>query len=142
MPEADRDDLPFRVLPRTTPENEFFWTSGADGKLRFLRCPHDGYYVHPPSPICPICLRKDLAPAEVSGRATVASYTLNHQAWIPGWQLPYVVALVEIEEQPGVRLMTNIVNCEPHEVAIGMPVQVTFENREEIWLPLFEPAER
>jgi uncharacterized OB-fold protein len=128
-----------RPLPRLTPENEFFWTSGADGKLRFLRCPHDGYYVHPPAPICPLCLRKDLRPEPVSGRATVATYTINYQRWLPGWPERYVIALVEIEEQPSVRLMTNIVNCEPDAVTIGMPVQVVFEQYEDVWIPVFEP---
>jgi hypothetical protein len=51
-----------RLLPRLSPENEFFWTSGADGVLRFLRCRACRTYVHPPSPRCPDCLSKDLAP--------------------------------------------------------------------------------
>ncbi len=134
------DERPFRVLPRITEANEFFWTSGADGRLRFLRCEHDGTLVHPPAPVCPVCLRKDLAPSPVSGRATVATYTVNHQPWIPGFDPPYVVAIVEIEEQPSVRLTTNIVDCAPDDVTIGMPVEVTFEHHDDVWLPLFRPA--
>ena len=134
-------DVPFRILPRLTADNEFFWTSGADGKLRFLRCSQDGYYVHPPAPICPICLSKTLSPEAVSGRATVATFTVNHQPWIPGFDPPYVVAMVEIEEQPSVRLTTNIVGCRPEEVRIGMPVRVRFEHHEDVWVPVFEPAE-
>jgi uncharacterized OB-fold protein len=130
-------DQPFRVLPRLTPQNEFFWTSGADGRLRFLRCETDGYYVHPPAPICPRCFTKTLSPSAVSGRATVATYTINIQPWIPGFDPPYVVAIVEIEEQPDVRLMTNIVGCAPEEVYIGMPVEVQFEHYEDVWLPVF-----
>jgi uncharacterized OB-fold protein len=133
-------DAPFRVLPRVTDENRFFWTSGADGTLRFLRCESCGYYVHPPSPICPVCLSKQLSPTPVSGRAVVASVTVNHQPWIPGFDPPYAVAIVEIEEQPSVRLMTNVVGCDPDDVRIGMPVRVTFEQHDEVWLPLFEPA--
>ena len=131
----------FRILPRVTPQNEFFWTSGADGRLRFLRCSVCGTWVHPPTPVCPDCLSKDLAPAEVSGRATLATFTVNHQQWIPGFDPPYVFAIVEIDDAPGVRLMTNIVGCEPDDVRIGMPVQVTFEHREDVWLPLFAPLE-
>jgi uncharacterized OB-fold protein len=133
------DEKPFRVLPRLTPETEFFWTSGKDGKLRFLRCTTCHYYVHPPSPICPRCLTKTLVPEAVSGRATVFSYTVNHQPWIPTFDPPYVVGLVTIEEQDDVRLTTNIVGCEPGDVRIGMPVQVCFEEYEDVWLPLFEP---
>ena len=80
----------------------------------------------------------------VSGRATVATFTVNYQPWMPGPDLPYVVAIVEIEEQPSVRLTTNIVNCPPEDVHIGMKVQVVFEHRddgdEDVWIPQFEPA--
>jgi uncharacterized OB-fold protein len=133
-------DAPFRILPRVNDENRFFWTSGEDGRLRFLRCDRCGFLVHPPSPICPECLSKRLTATPVSGRATVATFTVNHQPWIPGYDPPYVVAIVEIEEQRSVRLMTNIVRCEPDEVCIGMPVQVTFEHHDDVWLPFFEPA--
>ena len=134
-------DRPLRVLPRLTPETEFFWTSGADGVLRFLRCQSCGTYVHPPAPRCPACLAKALAPTAVSGRASVATFTVNHQAWIPGFEPPYTVAIVEIEEDPKVRLMTNIVGCPPGAVRIGMPVRVRFEHYEDVWLPLFEPVD-
>jgi uncharacterized OB-fold protein len=76
----------------------------------------------------------------VSGRATVASFTVNHQVWEPGLDVPYVLALVELEEQPDVRLVTNIVQCSPDDVWIGMPVRVLFEQCEDVWVPLFGPA--
>ena len=50
------------------------------------------------------------------------------------------VAIVEIDEQPGLRLMTNVVNCPAEEVRIGMPVRVTFEQHGDVFVPLFEPA--
>jgi uncharacterized OB-fold protein len=130
----------FRILPKVTPDNEFFWTSGRDGLLRFLRCDSCGLIVHPPSPVCPRCLSKQLSPSAVSGRASVLTFTVNYQQWIPGFDPPYVFAIVEIEEQPGVRLFTNIVGCEIEDVRIGMPVQVVFEHREDVWIPLFEPS--
>jgi uncharacterized OB-fold protein len=137
---TDAPSKPFRILPRVTDENRFFWASGADGLLRFLRCDACGVFVHPPSPICPECLSKSLTPTPVSGRATVVTYTVNHQPWIPGFDPPYVVALVEIEEQRSVRLMTNIVGCAPDDVHIGMAVQVTFQQYDDVWMPQFEPA--
>jgi hypothetical protein len=133
-------DLPFRVLPRVTPRNEHFWRGGAQGELRFLRCADCAHYVHPPQPRCPACLGKSLRPEAVSGRATVASVTLNHKPWVPGPDHPYAIAIVEIEEQPSLRLMTNVVNCAPESVRIGMPVRVVFEERDDVHLPLFEPA--
>jgi uncharacterized OB-fold protein len=133
-------DTPFRVLPKVTSENEHFWRGGKTGELRFLECSECGYLVHPPAPVCPRCLCRELAPRTVSGRATVATYTVNHQPWYPGLDPPYVVAIVEIEEQADLRLMTNVVNCDVEKVRIGLPVQVTFEQHDDVWIPLFEPA--
>jgi hypothetical protein len=132
-------DPPFRVLPRLTPQNRHFWTGGEHGELRFLRCTPCARYIHPPSPICPDCLGKHLEVGAVSGRATVATFTLNHQQWVPAPDHPYAIAIVEIDEQPDLRLMTNIVNCPAESVRIGMPVQVVFEHHDDVWFPLFEP---
>ena len=133
-------EKPFRVLPRVTELNRHFWTGGAEGKLRFLRCRSCRTYVHPPAPVCPSCLSRDVAPEAVSGRATLLTFTLNHQPWVPAPDHPYAIAIVEIEEQPGLRLMTNIVNCPPESVQIGMPVRVVFEQHEDVYVPLFEPV--
>jgi len=135
-------DKPFRVLPKLTPQNEHFWQGGADGELRFLRCTSCEEYIHPPSPRCPKCLGKQIEVSAVSGRATVATFTLNHQPWVPSPDHPYVIAIVEIEEQEGVRLMTNIVGCPPEDVTIGMPVEVVFEQHEDVYMPLFQPVAR
>ncbi len=129
----------FRVLPRTDTEDAFFWTSGADGRLRFLRCQDCREFVHPPAPCCPTCLGSDLAPEVVSGRGTVASYTCNVQQWIPGSD-PYLIGLVAIEEDERIRLTTNLVDVEADDVSIGMPVEVAFEQHEDVYLPLFRPA--
>jgi len=133
-------DLPFRVRPDLDDTNRFFWTSGEDGRLRFLRCVACGFYLHPPGPRCPDCGGVELRPEPVSGRAVVATFTVNHQPWV-GESDPYVIAIVELEEQDGLRLTTNIVRCPVDEVAIGMDVQVTFEHQAPIWYPLFERAD-
>ena len=135
-------DKPFRILPQLTPENEHFWTGGAAGELRFLRCAGCRRYIHPPLPLCPQCLGRELRPEAVSGRARLLTYTINHHPWIPGFDPPYVVAIVEIDEQPGLRLTTNLVDCEPEAIRIGMPLQVCFEACDDgIYLPLFRPRE-
>jgi len=138
---------PFRILPRITDRNRFFWTSGRDGELRFLRCDACGTFVHPPVPVCPSCLGRELHPEPVSGAATVHTFTINHQQWMPGPEVPFVVAIVDIDDAPAVRLTTNIVGCRPDEVTVGMPVRVTFEHHPDpdddtsgVWIPLFEPA--
>ncbi|HZA79394.1 MAG TPA: Zn-ribbon domain-containing OB-fold protein [Acidimicrobiales bacterium] len=119
--------------------DEFFWRSGADGVLRFLGCGSCGRIHHPPVPRCPHCGSRDVAPQAVSGRATVATYTVNHQPFMPGFDPPYVIAMVEIEDDPTVRLTTNIVGCAMEDVHIGMPVEVTFEPNGEWFVPLFRP---
>ena len=131
-------DQPFRLLPRITPANAHFWQGGAEGELRILRC-RCGCYVHPPTSHCPECLGKALSPEPVSGRGTVETFTLNHQPWVPAPDHPYAIAIVELDEQPGLRLMTNIVGCPAESVAIGMRVRVVFEDRDEVFVPLFEP---
>ena len=128
-----------RVLPRLDDTNRFFWTSGEDGRLRFLRCGACRHYVHPPVPRCPYCLDGPLAPEAVSGRGTVHSFTVNVQQWIPGSD-PYVIGLVTIAEQHDVRLTTNLVQCAIEDIHVGMEVDVTFELADDVWLPLFRPA--
>ena len=133
-------EQPFRLLPRVTPETEPFWTGGADGALRFWRCQACRYWLHPPSPICPECHSKDLAVEAVSGRAVLHTYTVNHQPWYPNLDPPYVIAIVALPEQDGLRLTTNLVGVEPDAVEIGMALQVTFEQYDDVWLPFFEPV--
>lgn len=136
-------EVPFRILPQLRDRNRHFWTSGERGELCFLRCRACRQYIHPPQPLCPACYSKDIAPEAVSGRGAVHTFSVNHQPWMPGPDLPYVVAIVEIEEDPSVRLTTNIVGCAPEDVHIGMPVRVVFEHHADpdgdVWLPLFEP---
>jgi uncharacterized OB-fold protein len=134
------DDLPFRILPRLTDLNRPFWTGGEGGELRFLRCDDCGYYIHPPVPVCPRCHSKAQHAEAVSGDATLFTYSVNHQAWMPGPELPYAVAIVELPEQDGLRLTTNLVRCPLGDIAIGMPLRVTFEQHDDVWIPLFEPA--
>jgi uncharacterized protein len=131
---------PFRVLPAVGPDNEHFWTGGAEGELRFLRCTACRCWIHPPSPVCPRCLSTELAVEAASGRATVFTYTINWQPWIPTFDPPYVVAIVALPEQEDLRLTTNIVGCEPDDVVIGMEVEVDFLEYDDVWLPLFRPV--
>jgi uncharacterized OB-fold protein len=131
---------PRRPLPLVLPWDRFFWESGAEGVLRFARCQSCQTWIQPPRPVCPTCWGDDVAPETVSGRATVAGFTVNHHQWLPGFEPPYVIAIVQIEEDPDVRLTTNLVGVAPEEVAIGQSVRVVFEQHEDVWIPLFTPA--
>ena len=129
-----------RPLPELTPWNEWFWTSGADGRLRIQGCADCGKLVHPPVPICPVCRSRSSEPTPVSGRATVVGYTINQHQWTPDLPPPYAIAVVALAEDPSVRLTTNIVGCDPSDVGIGLDVVVRFESHDDVWLPMFEPT--
>ncbi len=129
----------FRLLPRITDTNRHFWQGGEHGRLQFLRCQRCGTWLHPPQPVCPSCHGTDVAPEAVSGRAVVHCFTVNHKQWTPA-PVPYVIAIVELPEQAAMRMMTNIVGCEPDDVHTGMEVEVEFEHRDDVWIPLFHPV--
>lgn len=131
-----------RPLPALEPHTEAFWRACRAGRLAFTRCVPCGWFIHPSRPICPRCRGRSLEEVEVSGHARLHSYTINHQRWFPGQPVPYVIGLVELAEQAGLRLTTNIVNCPLDRLVIGMPLRVVYEIlNDDIALPLFEPAE-
>ncbi|HXA28417.1 MAG TPA: Zn-ribbon domain-containing OB-fold protein [Candidatus Angelobacter sp.] len=131
---------PPRPLPELDLWNRAFWTGGAEGRLMIARCASCGYWLHPPGPVCPECLSREVGAQEVSGRGTVNTFTVNHQPWHPAFATPYVIALVELDEQPQLRLVTNLVDCDPAQLRIGMPVEVCFEQVEDVFIPLFRPV--
>jgi uncharacterized OB-fold protein len=122
-------------------DNHAFWTWGKHGKLAIHRCADCATFVHPPVPFCPACEGGNVAPEAVSGRGRVVTFTVNHKLWVPGLPPQYVLALVALEEAPEVRLVANITDCDPEEVTFGMAVVVWFEPAEDLWIPLFRPAE-
>jgi uncharacterized OB-fold protein len=129
-----------RTLPVVNEDDALFWKGGADGKLHFPQCQQCRYIVHPPAPVCPHCHGRELSEITVSGEGTVETFTLNYQPWMPDMQVPFAIAIVTLDEQDDLRLMSNVVNIEPDQVKIGMRVSVVFEACEEgIYLPLFEP---
>ncbi len=131
---------PGRPLPQLTAQNEFFWTSGADGKLRIQECQACRALIHPPTPICRYCRSRDLGVREVSGKATLSSFSVNHRFGFPDLPPPYVIAEVAVLEDPRVRLTTNIVDCDADTLEIGQPVEVSFLHRDDVWLPVFSPS--
>jgi uncharacterized OB-fold protein len=140
MPPVVAHGPQLRLLPRLADDVAFYWTSGADGTFRLLRCQDCGYFIHPPSPVCPRCLSRHLSPEVVSGQGRLESFTVNYQEWIPGSE-PYIIAWVSVDEQPELRITTNLVGVEPEDVTIGMPVRVVFEQNDDVFLPLFTPAD-
>jgi uncharacterized protein len=131
---------PPRPRPRLDDDNRAFWTAGKDGKLCITRCLDCGQYTHPPKPICRHCLSEKVAPEAVPGTGVIDTYTINYQAWMPGLEVPLVIARVRLDGVPGVYLTTNIVNCPVEEVHFEDKVRVIFEEQDGIFFPLFEKA--
>ncbi len=119
-----------------------FWQAAREGRLELQRCAGCGATIFYPRIVCPTCLSEELTWIEAAGEGTVYSFTVTHRAPTPAFKdrVPYVVALVDLPE--GVRLLTNIVGCDPDGVRIGQPVRVTFEAiGDQASLPQFEPVE-
>jgi uncharacterized OB-fold protein len=130
-------------LPTPDDTSRFFWEGAARGELLIQRCADCSRFVHPPRPVCPACHSTDLAPEPVSGRATLYTWTIAEQAFHPYFadKLPYVYATVELAEQAGLRLITNVVDCPHDELRAGMALEVTFSPlTESVTLPKFRPA--
>jgi uncharacterized protein len=130
-------------LPPGDPLNAFFWEGAAAGRLLIQQCTKCGTYIHIPRPICRNCQSFDLAPAEVSGKATLYSYTVTHKAFHPFFvdRVPYIVATVELVEQPKLHLLTNLVDVEERDITFGMALEVGFEQLSpELTIPVFHPA--
>jgi uncharacterized protein len=128
------------VEPVLTDLSTEFWTGGASGELRIFRCQNCLLFLHPPVPVCRRCHSFDIAPTAVSGRGTVDSFSVNHHTWVAGFEAPYVPALVGLEEQDDLRIITNVIGCHVDDVSIGMAVEVEFVQQNESWLPLFHPC--
>ena len=130
-----------RPLPELTPENTAFWTGGAAGKLMIAFCADCHHAIHPPQLICPKCWSEAVEEKPVPGSGIVYSYTVNHQPWAPGMQVPFALAVVDVDGAPGVRVTAEVVNADPESVAIGQAMRATFFNIDDIWFPQWEPAE-
>ncbi|AMO77641.1 OB-fold domain-containing protein [Pseudomonas sp. R3.Fl] len=127
-----------RKLPALNADNRAFWQGGEHDQLLIHHCQGCAHYFHPPGPICPRCASREVAPRAVSGRGKVLSYTLNYQPWVADLEVPYVVAIIELVEQQGLRFVSNVIGMDPLQVRIDMLVRVSFLHIEDVWLPLFE----
>ncbi len=130
-----------KPLPTVAGETKAFWDSCRRGQLVIQYCEGCDEYQWYPRGICADCWGESVRWVQSSGRGTVWTYTVTYQNRTPGFaeMVPYVLALVELEE--GVRMFTNIIECNPRDVYIGMPVEVTFQTATpQITIPYFKPA--
>jgi uncharacterized protein len=134
-----------KPLPQPDPLTKPYWDSLKAHAMRLQRCGSCGRFVFFPRALCPFCFSDALTWTPVSGRGVVHAFTVPHRHPSPAFQpdLPYVVALVELEEGP--RLMTNLIGVppDPAQIAVGMPVEVVYDDvTPEVTLPKFRPLQR
>ena len=140
---ADATEGPLPPLPQPDPVTQFFWDGLARGELRIQRCRSCGRFQHYPKVLCRNCQSDDLGDDAVSGRATLYTWTIAVQPFHPFYvdRIPYIVATVELDEQPGLMFMTQLTECTEDDLRIGMPVEVVFVDlHPELRLPFFRPV--
>jgi uncharacterized OB-fold protein len=125
-----------RPQPAATPETKHFWDGTAEGELRLQRCRACESTYFPPQPHCPRCGSDDVDIVNSSGRGFLYSYVISHLS-AAGFEAPYVIGVVELEEGP--RLLTNIVDVppDPEQLPLDLPVEVVYKAVGEVTLPLF-----
>ncbi|MCU4183444.1 Zn-ribbon domain-containing OB-fold protein [Acidiferrimicrobium sp. IK] len=136
MPDAARRDLP-TIDDDTRP----FWDAVRGGRFLIVRCRSCGAAHHYPRPFCPSCWSEEVEWEQASGRATLYTWSTVFVNDAPPFssRLPYVAAVVDLEEGP--RVMTNVVGCPPEELRVGMALTVAYEEATpEITIPVFTPA--
>ena len=144
---APLEGLPLPDLERIPDYERGFWEGSRNGELRIQQCSGCGLFRHLPMPMCPVCSSLDYGWTRVSGRGFVYSYVIVrhpvHPAIAEKEQVPYNVCMIELEEQEGLRLCSNVLNVPPEDVHIDMPVQVAFFRAVDtpgVVLPVFLPA--
>lgn len=132
---------------RSTPipdlDSAVYWEAAHRHEFVLQRCSSCDTFRFYPRSHCPNCFSGSFEWRPASGLGTVYSFTIIHKAPSPGFRdkVPYVLALIDLSE--GVRMMTNIIECQPNEVEIGMLVEVVFEDiNDTISLPQFRPVQR
>lgn len=139
-PEADP-----RPVPARDDVSGFFWNAATAHRLVLQRCRSCAKLQYPPEVCCVHCQAEEFEEAELSGRGVIYSYTRVDRPLHAGFvdAVPYLVVLVELDEQPGLRILTNLVDVPDAAVlSCGMPVEVTYEERGQIYLPQFRLAVR
>jgi uncharacterized OB-fold protein len=133
------DEMP---MPAASADTAGWWEACLAHRLVVQRCAACGTTRHPPGPLCPACRSEAAQWAELPGTGAVYSYTVVRQAFLPvlADTVPYVVAAIEPDEGGGIRLVSNVVGCDPEEVSVGMAVEVVWEDLSpELALPRFRP---
>jgi uncharacterized OB-fold protein len=139
---AEVEGVARRPVPVSTELTQPFWDAARERRLAIQRCVACGRYQHPPNTICPRCLSTDLAWANMSGKGTVIAYTVMNEPVVNGFEqvIPYACVIVELAEQSGLLILTNLVEAPASAARVGLEVELTFESTDRGFvLPQFRP---
>lgn len=118
-----------------------WWQAAAEHRLVVQRCTSCEHTRLPPAPVCPRCRSADSDWKEVSGRGEVYTYTIVHRPVAADQKLPFVIAVIALQDAGGVRMISNVVGVDPDDVEIGMPVELVWEDMgEDLSVPRFRPS--
>jgi hypothetical protein len=132
------DNMPPPLADATTLP---FWQAAAEHRLVVQRCTSCEHTRLPPAPICPECRSADSDWKEVPGRGELYTYTLVHRPVAADQELPYVVAVIALEDSGGVRILSNLIDAEQNEIEIGLPVELVWEDMSaDLAIPRFRPS--
>lgn len=127
-----------RPAPLPSRDSEFFWNGVQRGELLGQRCADCRRFRHPPRPMCPECLCVSWEAVRLSGRGTIHAWIRPVHPQLPMFDDPLICVLVDLEE--GIRLFSNLYECEPEEIENGMAVEVFFvPTRHDKAVPVFRP---
>ena len=128
-----------RIQPPMGEDNAWWWERVAAGELPIQRCTGCGKLRHPPRPMCDACGSLEFDAQLATGRGTVHSFTVMEHPKFPGYEYPLIAVLVDLEE--GERIVSNLLECEPDAVEIGMTVEAFIHTDPDGFkLPMFRPA--
>jgi len=113
--------------PLVTSTTEAFWAGTAQGRFILQRCDSCTEVIWFPRRECPYCWTETLTSFDATGKGTVYTFTIVRKGGGEfAGSAPYVVAYVELAEGP--RILTNIIDCDPETVVVGMPVEMVFHD--------------
>jgi uncharacterized OB-fold protein len=137
-----RETVPLRALPAPDNASRHYWQSAADGRLVLQRCTACGVHQFYPRALCTACAG-ETEWVDASGRGTLYTFTVIRQNRSPAFAAlsPYAVGIVELDE--GVRMMSNIVDCDVEQLEVGMALEVVLlKAADDVGLPFWRPVTR
>lgn len=120
-------DATLGIPPGVTDETQPFWDAAREGRLLVQQCATCSAFSFPPREICRRCRSRETKLVEVTSLGHVYSFTINHQRWLPGLEVPFAIVFVEFIQHPGVRIAGRLRGCPLADIQIGMQVAVGFE---------------